>query len=159
MFACPHDVAETIDLNRKDAPRTVSHSLGAKRERPAVTESARPDNFGHEIWDRIFSRLPVPGQLTYIRSNSYGSASRYVLDDALTDYLAGWTPETADVWAPLMEEVADQLVNEFADDTTWRPLRGGAAGTLLRLRGHALQARLGPAAGVFYYWYAPLSRV
>jgi len=159
MFACPLDVAETIDLNRNDAPRTVSHSLGAKRERPAVAESTRPDNFGHEIWNRILAQLPVPGQLTHIRSNSYRSASLYILDDPSTDHLAGWTPDTADVWEPLMEDVADRLVNEFADDTTWRPLHGGAVGALGRLRGHALKARSGSAAGVFYYWYAPLSRV
>ena len=81
MFACPLDVAETIDLHKNDAPRTVSHSLGAKRERPAVAESTRPDNFGHEIWNRILAQLPVPGQLTHIRSNSYRSASLYILDD------------------------------------------------------------------------------
>ncbi len=116
----PRATAETIDLNRNDAPRTVSHSLGAKRRRPAVSQATSPDNFGPETWTRFLSCLPVAGALAYIRSNSYDTAALYVLDDESTDYLAGWTIGTAELWASVMDEVAHRLVGEFADDTGWR---------------------------------------
>lgn len=156
MFACPAGIASQINLDWADALRRVSHSLGAKRERPAVSEKEPPDAFGPATWEQILSYLPVPGTLRLVRSNTYGSARLLVLDDQSTDYLASWTPETADDWSPVMEAAAAKIVEGFAHHPTWKFTSGGAAGALLRLRGRALTARAGADGAVYYYWYEPL---
>jgi hypothetical protein len=161
LFACPDDVAKRLDLDLSDAPRRISHSPGAKKPRPAVSESEPPDQFGPEVWERILSRLQAPARVTFLRSNAYGSARLYRVNDDATDYLATWTPQTADDWSPTMDAIAHKLVEDFADDAHWRPLHGGAAGALLHARGCALKAKSadGAAAGLYYYWYVPLGTV
>jgi hypothetical protein len=157
LFACPDDVITEMDLDWADAPRRISHALGAKRQRPAVSEANPPDNLGPAIWSRIFARIAVPGELLRVRSNEYGSATLYRLTSDATDYLATWTPDAADLWVGAMHATAEDLVVHFRSDARWKPLHGGAVGVLLDARGCALLARSSKVrASVFYYWYEPI---
>jgi len=88
MFAFLDDGIQELDLDWADAPRRISHDLGPKRPRPAVTEKEPPDNLGPEVWARVLSHLPVPARLTFLRSNTDGSARLFRLNDEAADYLA-----------------------------------------------------------------------
>jgi hypothetical protein len=80
-----------------------------------------------------------------------------VLNDEAADYLASWSPDTVDEWNDASQAIATQIVDDFADHPSWRPVQGGAVGSLLSLRRRALEARSpSAAASVYYYWYVPL---